>query len=229
MATPVTITATMPSPAGSSAASDRAEDRQQHDQDDREAGGLGLLEVLLLEVLHAGPQRLLADDVRLDAVVDLADAAFLRRSFAASSASSREPVTASGIRTTAVLRRASPLAFAAAAAVSSTLSTFAAALSHAVDRRRHRGGVAALALRGRRRASRLLDAREALDRLVDARPSREPGTSKPPPVRCLVCLDGERERDQQEDEPADRDELTTPRTNADSRSMAACIRGLPEA
>ena len=41
----------------------RAEDGQQHDEHDREARTLGLLEVLLRHVLHARPQRLLADHV----------------------------------------------------------------------------------------------------------------------------------------------------------------------
>jgi hypothetical protein len=44
----------------------RAEDRQQDDEDDREADPLRALEIVLREVLHAGPERLLAHEVRLD-------------------------------------------------------------------------------------------------------------------------------------------------------------------
>ena len=47
---------------------ERAEDGEQDDEHDREAGLLGRCEVPLAEVLHAGPQRLLADEVERDAV-----------------------------------------------------------------------------------------------------------------------------------------------------------------
>ena len=58
---------------------ERAEDGEQDQQHDREAGGLRRLEVLLGEVLHAGPQRLLADEVGLGAVLGgaVADAELL--------------------------------------------------------------------------------------------------------------------------------------------------------
>ena len=83
---PVMATATKPRLSGSSAAATRAEDQQQHDEDDREADALGLLEVLLGEVLHAGPQGLQADEVDRDtASSPLRMSAFLRI-FAAASA-----------------------------------------------------------------------------------------------------------------------------------------------
>ena len=67
------ITAATPRPTGQQRRQHGAEDGEQDDQDRREAGALGLREVLLLELLHAGPQRLLADHVGLHAVGDLAD------------------------------------------------------------------------------------------------------------------------------------------------------------
>jgi hypothetical protein len=49
----------------------RAEDREQNEQHDREADLLSALEVLLREVLHARPERLLAHEVRLHAAAHL--------------------------------------------------------------------------------------------------------------------------------------------------------------
>ena len=62
----MTITLANPSASGSDGRGERAEHREQDHQDDREAGALGGLEVLLGEVLHAGPERLLADEVELN-------------------------------------------------------------------------------------------------------------------------------------------------------------------
>ena len=67
MLAPVIVTLAKPSASGSAAAASDPKTASRIDEDDREADPLGALEVVLREVLHAGPERLLADEVWLDA------------------------------------------------------------------------------------------------------------------------------------------------------------------
>ena len=68
IAAPVMPTLTKPSASGSAAAASDPKTSQQDQQHDREAGRLGRLQVLLRQVLHARPERLLAHEVRLHPV-----------------------------------------------------------------------------------------------------------------------------------------------------------------
>ena len=67
MTAPVIATLAKPSASGSAAAAREPNTASRISEHDREADRLGALEVLLGEVLHAGPERLLAHEVRLDA------------------------------------------------------------------------------------------------------------------------------------------------------------------
>ena len=138
----------------------RAEDHEQHDQDRREARRLRLGEVLLLELLHARPQRRLADHVRLDAV----DAP--RRPAAPRAAPSRRRAPRRGRPRTPAARRAGSRSRVTSSG-SATPSTAVDGLLDAVDRR-----------------CRIVALEHDGERLRAARPRSGRSAPRPPPSRC---------------------------------------------
>ena len=108
---------------------------------------LGLRQVLLLDSLHSGPQRLLADHVRLHAVADLADVELFAQVLGRRSERRRRGCP-DGQRDHEddLLRAPASLAASADSAVSSMWSMPGRGVVDAVDRGVQRGLVAALAL-----------------------------------------------------------------------------------
>ena len=224
MATPVTITAAMPSPAGSSAAS---ADPKTASRTIR-MRGKPVVSAFSRSVFCSScmPAHSACWPTTYGWTPSFTSPTPIssRRSFAAWSASSREPVTASGRRTRPSAAR-SPLAFAAAAAVSSMLSTFAAALST----RSTAADIAAASpplLCSRTPSDSLLAPWKRLTALsTSAEPL--PGASKPPPVRFSVCLDANGIESSSSTSQPMATSFRRRRTNAESRFIADCIRGLP--
>ena len=215
MAAPVTITAATPSPAGSSAASS---DPNTTSSTIRINGkpGLGLREVLLLELLHAGPQRLLADQVGLDAVGHLPD---VQRS-------SRRSLAASGVVDLPSTASGTPHLLARAAARPAPRPR--AELDASTSRRRRRPG-----RRPPRARSPPLVLQHDPERLGPSPAKRAiwlstatepvPGTSKPPPVRFSVCRDANGIDASSSTTQTASTSFRRRRTNPDSRSMALCM------
>ena len=183
MSAPVTSTVTKPSGERQRRRGERAEDGEQDQQHDREAGRLGLGEVLLGEVLHPGPQRALADEVGRDAV--------LRRRRSTSSASRRSTATAVASSSSTSACSGTTIACRRAAAGRSPVARGGGERDAVLDRpaaaprrgRARRASCAGVAPACRDRAPRragALGAGEALRARASTAADCEPGTPKPP-------------------------------------------------
>ena len=201
----------------------RAEDRQQHDQDRREAGGLGLLEVLLLELLHARPERLLADDVGLDAVRRPRRPSAPRAGpWRPGGCRRRLPSTTSGMTITTSCCAAACLAASAASGASSTCSIGSPRRRRRGRRRRPRSPP--LAWSTMPSVSPLLwPWKRSICLSTSAEP--EPGDLEAAAGQVLGLLARERHRDDDQQQPQrSRRACGASARSAESRFIADCIR-----
>ena len=178
----------------------------------------------LEQLLHARPQRLLADEVdRARASSASPTSSVLAQILgAASSASSRR----AGDRRAASARSASPAARAACRGCGSARRRRRPRRPRAAPRSIAGGELGRrrpCGCRRRPRASRPATPGKLLDRVGDRHASREPGTSKPPPVRFSVCRAANGSETSRRTIQTPRTSLRRRRTKPRSRSMAACM------
>ncbi len=208
---------------------ERAEDRQQDQQHDREARRLGLGEVLLGQVLHRGPQRALADQVRRDAA-----RARRRRSPAPRAGRRRRrwrrprrPSATSGT-TSGPPVAAWRAACSRAAGASAMPSTFAGGGGDAVERgaqlRLRRRPAAA---RAPPRAARAATPGKPASAIVDLASDCEPGTPKPPLERSSDWRAANGTAASRTSAQAIRTRRLRRRMKASRRNIELCICGAP--